>query len=124
MTIEPPGRPAVIGESHARPDALGQGHRSYGLSRRPDPVRHAACGSRVLPSSTARVVAIDATRALAIPGVHAVLTAADVPFNAFGLIRPDQPVLVAVGDEVRFSGDKVAIVIAERLTPREREPRP
>ena len=36
---------------------------------------------------------------------------ADVPFNAFGLIDHDQPVLC--GDKVRFQGDKVALVVAE-----------
>ena len=35
----------------------------------------------------------------------------DVPYNAFGLIDADQPVLC--GDVVRFAGDKVALVVAE-----------
>jgi CO/xanthine dehydrogenase Mo-binding subunit len=34
-----------------------------------------------------------------------------VPYNAFGLIDHDQPVLCA--DRVRFAGDKVAVVVAE-----------
>jgi CO/xanthine dehydrogenase Mo-binding subunit len=59
----------------------------------------------------ARIVAIDARAALATPGVVAVLTAADVPCNANGLIDADQPVLC--GDKVRFDGDKVALVAAE-----------
>ena len=59
----------------------------------------------------ARIIGIDASAALATPGVVAVLTAADVPFNAFGLIENDQPVLC--GETVRFSGDKVALVVAE-----------
>src|SRR5262249_20782289 len=59
----------------------------------------------------ARITDIDTVAALAVPGVVAVLTAADVPFNAFGLIDHDQPVLC--GDRVRFYGDKVALVIAE-----------
>jgi CO/xanthine dehydrogenase Mo-binding subunit len=59
----------------------------------------------------ARIVAIDTAAALALPGVVAVLTAADVPYNAFGLIDHDQPVLC--GDRVRFAGDKVALVVAE-----------
>ena len=41
----------------------------------------------------ARIRQIDTAAALAMPGVVAVLTAADVPFNAFGLIEHDQPVL-------------------------------
>ncbi|MFT4040653.1 MAG: xanthine dehydrogenase family protein molybdopterin-binding subunit [Thermomicrobiales bacterium] len=59
----------------------------------------------------ARITGIDARAALEAPGVVAVLTAADVPFNAFGLIEHDQPVLC--GDVVRFAGDKVAVVVAE-----------
>lgn len=59
----------------------------------------------------ARVLGVDTAAALAIPGVVAVLTAADVPYNAFGLIDHDQPVLC--GSVVRFAGDKVAVVVAE-----------
>lgn len=59
----------------------------------------------------ARIVGISAGAARAHPGVVAVLTAADVPHNAYGLITPDQPVLC--GDVVRFVGDKVALVVAE-----------
>src|SRR5215212_37407 len=59
----------------------------------------------------ARIVQIDSSAALAAPGVIAVLTAGDVPYNAFGLIDHDQPVLCA--DRVRFAGDKVAVVVAE-----------
>ena len=59
----------------------------------------------------ARIVRIDPSAALAAPGVVAVLTAGDVPYNAFGLIDYDQPVLCA--DRVRFAGDKVAVVVAE-----------
>ncbi|MBA3275768.1 MAG: molybdopterin-dependent oxidoreductase, partial [Chloroflexia bacterium] len=56
---------------------------------------------------------IDIATVELMPGVVAVLTARDVPFNAFGLIEHDQPVLVGIGDEVRFAGDKVALVVAE-----------
>lgn len=67
----------------------------------------------------ARVKAIDASAALALPGVITVLTAADVPVNEYGLQTPDQPVLCGPGsakpgaDIVRFVGDQVAVVIAE-----------
>ena len=59
----------------------------------------------------ARITAIDSSAALAHPGVVAVLTAQDVPHNAFGLVDADQPVLCS--DVVRFEGDKVALVVAE-----------
>jgi CO/xanthine dehydrogenase Mo-binding subunit len=59
----------------------------------------------------ARIVSVDAAAALAVPGVIAVFTAEDVPYNAFGLIDHDQPVLCS--NVVRFAGDKVALVVAE-----------
>lgn len=60
----------------------------------------------------ARVAAIDTAGAQALPGVVAVLTAADIPgLNAFGMITPQQPVLAA--DIVRYTGDSVAVVYAE-----------
>ena len=60
----------------------------------------------------ARIRRIDTSRAEALPGVRAVLTAEDIPgTNRFGLITADQPVLCA--DKVRFVGDPVAIVAAE-----------
>jgi len=62
----------------------------------------------------ARVLAIDTSAAKALPGVHAVLTAADVPGQRWqGLIYNDWPELVAIGEEVRYVGDVVAIVAAD-----------
>ena len=67
----------------------------------------------------ARVRAINMRAAEALPGVVAVLTARDVPHNAFGLQIADQPVLcgpesdVPGADIVRFIGDKVAVIVAE-----------
>ncbi len=64
----------------------------------------------------ARVLSIDTSRAKALPGVRAVLTAADVPGeNIHGLVYLDWPVLCAVGDKVRYMGDAVAIVAADTL---------
>ena len=64
------------------------------------------------PHARARIVSIDVAPALAVGGVHACLTAEDVPGRAtFGLEHPDQPVLA--GDEVRFWGEPVAVVAAE-----------
>lgn len=65
----------------------------------------------------AKVLAIDAGRALALPGVHRVVTAADVPGDRYvGLIERDWPVFVAIGEETRCTGDVLATVAAE--TPR------
>ena len=66
----------------------------------------------------ARIVRMDTSRAAAAEGVIAVLTAADVPVNEYGLVMPDQPVLCGLGSSpqaevVRWEGDKVALVVAE-----------
>jgi CO/xanthine dehydrogenase Mo-binding subunit len=59
----------------------------------------------------ARIVSLDTTAARNVPGVVAVLTAADVPHNRYGLIDADQPVLC--DDVVRHWGDRIALVVAE-----------
>jgi CO/xanthine dehydrogenase Mo-binding subunit len=61
----------------------------------------------------ARVRRIDTSPAEAVPGVVRVLTYRDVPVNEYGINIPDQPVLVAEGDKVRWLGDRIAIVVAE-----------
>lgn len=60
----------------------------------------------------AEILSIDTAAALAVPGVHAVLTHKDVPgHNGMGSLKADQPVLCS--DRVRFVGDAVALVLAE-----------
>ncbi|HZQ03183.1 MAG TPA: molybdopterin cofactor-binding domain-containing protein [Gaiellaceae bacterium] len=64
------------------------------------------------PHAHARILALDLAEALAMPGVHAVLTHADVPGEKrYGLEFADQPVLAI--DRVRYFGEPVAIVAAD-----------
>jgi hypothetical protein len=64
------------------------------------------------PHPRARIRGIEVARALALPGVAAVLTAEDVPGRkTYGLEIPDQPVLA--WDDVRHQGEAVAIVAAD-----------
>ena len=63
------------------------------------------------PHPSARICGIDIGPALLIAGVHAVLTADDVPVNRYGLEHRDQSVLA--GDVVRYAGEPVAIVAAD-----------
>jgi xanthine dehydrogenase D subunit len=64
------------------------------------------------PHPHARIVSIDIGAALAVPGVTAVLTAADVPGeNSVGLEHQDTPVLAH--DVVRYQGEPVALVAAD-----------
>jgi CO/xanthine dehydrogenase Mo-binding subunit len=102
---------SIIGTSPPRHDALAKvsGAARYpGDLAMPGTLQMAVLFAR---RPHARIVRLDPSRALAHPGVVAVLTAADVPRNEFGLIENDQPVLC--GDVVRFVGDKVALVVAE-----------
>jgi len=64
------------------------------------------------PHAHARILEIDISQALAMAGVHAVLTHADVPgAKTYGLEFADQPVLGI--DRVRYFGEPVALVAAE-----------
>src|SRR5581483_4817539 len=63
------------------------------------------------PYAHARILRVDTRRAAALPGVHAVLTAADLPDRLWGRWLKDMPVLAR--DVVRFVGEKVAAVAAE-----------
>jgi CO/xanthine dehydrogenase Mo-binding subunit len=101
----------LIGASLPRPDALG---KITGATNYPgDLVRPGMLHLKIVFAhrAHARIVGVDTAAALAHPGVVAVLTAADVPFNGYGLIEHDQQVLC--GEKVRFEGDKVALVVAE-----------
>jgi CO/xanthine dehydrogenase Mo-binding subunit len=60
----------------------------------------------------ALIHSVDISQALAVPGVHAVMTHDDVPGDKrYGLEFPDQPVLAF--DRVRYFGEPVALVAAE-----------
>ena len=65
------------------------------------------------PFPHARIVSIDTAQARAVPGVHAVITAADLPEALVGRRLRDMPVLAR--DRVRFAGEKVAAVAADDL---------
>lgn len=66
------------------------------------------------PHAHARILSIDVAPALALPGVHAVLTHDDVPgAKTYGLEFADQPVLAS--DRVRYHGEPVAVVAAQSL---------
>jgi len=110
----------VIGEAHFR---LGGERFVQGAARFVDDVHvpgllHAAVLRS--PHAHARLVSIDTKRARDLPGVHAVLTAADVPATAIipnrvpapkGTDRYLQPAIAR--DVVRFVGEPVALVVAD-----------
>ncbi|WP_216256104.1 molybdopterin cofactor-binding domain-containing protein [Polynucleobacter sp. AP-Melu-500A-A1] len=66
------------------------------------------------PYAYAKIISIDASEALAIPGVEVVLTSADVPgIDNFGVFIEDQPIMAR--DYVRYTGEAVAAVAAQTL---------
>ena len=109
----------IQSQSIYRVDAPGKvtGNTPYAGDITPDNLLH----GKVLFSNQphARMVSIDIAAAEAVPGVVAIFTAKDVPVNEYGLIFPDQPVLVGLGGSnphaniSRWEGDQVAVIIAE-----------
>ena len=78
----------------------------------PDLARPGMLHGKVLRSQVAhgRVERVDASAARRLPGVHAVLTAAEVPDVRFGGVVMDVPLLAR--DRVRYVGEPVAVVAA------------
>lgn len=69
---------------------------------------------RILRSALphAEILGINVEAARALPGVHAVVTAADIPgANNYGIVFRDQPVFCT--DRVRYLGDALAAVAAD-----------
>ena len=101
-----------VGDSPARPDGTLKVKGEFAFSS--DLWMDGMLWGATLRSqhAHARVTRIETARALALPGVFAVLTHEDVPgANAFGLERRDQPVLAH--DVVRYQGEAVALVAAD-----------
>ena len=93
----------------ARQTALGERHFVDDL--RFDGMLFAAPRLSDHPRATLR--RIDAAKAEAMDGVVRVITAADVPGERYvGLIEKDWPVFVAIGEQTRYVGDMVAVVVA------------
>jgi selenium-dependent xanthine dehydrogenase len=69
---------------------------------------------RLTDHPRAKLLSIDPTRAMELPGVHRVVTAADIPGDPMvGLIAKDWPVYVGIGQVTRCTGDVVATVVAD-----------
>jgi CO/xanthine dehydrogenase Mo-binding subunit len=102
-----------IGASPERVGGLARvtGRQAYVADIHLDDVLHARLVG--VPCARARIVSVDASAALAVPGVRLVLTAADLPqpIPRFGPQFQDRPVL-AVG-ETKYHGEPVAAIAAE-----------
>ncbi|MBK0870734.1 xanthine dehydrogenase subunit D [Saccharopolyspora sp. HNM0986] len=101
-----------VGESPIRPDGTLKVRGEYAYSSdlwAEDMLWGATLRS---PHPHARIRSVHIGPALRVPGVHAVLTAEDVPGpNRYGLKEQDQPVLAE--DVVRYKGEAVALVAAD-----------
>jgi CO/xanthine dehydrogenase Mo-binding subunit len=98
-----------VGAPRPRPDAPTKvrGATRYAADR---PIRGLLHARLVLAQRAhARIVSIDSRTALAVPGVVAVLTAADLPITAVGGDRLSRPLAKT---EVVFAGEPVALVVA------------
>jgi CO/xanthine dehydrogenase Mo-binding subunit len=101
-----------IGESVRRTDAIPKVTGAFAYSSDLHAARMLWGHTVRSPHAHARVSSIDSSRAVGMPGVHAVLTHRDVPGEKrYGLEFLDQPVLAL--DRVRYFGEPVALVAAE-----------
>jgi CO/xanthine dehydrogenase Mo-binding subunit len=105
-------RTGEIGDSPARADGVPKvrGEFAYSSDLRRDGMLWGA--TLRSPHPRARIASLDVGPALALPGVHAVLTHDDVPGRrTYGLEHADQPVLA--WPDVRYQGEPIAIVAAD-----------
>ncbi|HEY8692205.1 MAG TPA: xanthine dehydrogenase family protein molybdopterin-binding subunit [Chloroflexota bacterium] len=101
----------VVGTSGPRVDGLAKvtGQATYGADVLIDGMLWCKYVRSTVPH--ARLVRVDATKARQMPGVHAVITAHDIPDILWGRMMMDMPVLAR--GKVRFIGEPIAAVAAE-----------
>src|SRR3954469_9934867 len=109
--VETPVRAQRLGDAEQKVT----GQVPYTLNINLPGMVHARCVRS--PYAHARIISVDASRALALPGVVGVLTRDDLTdghlFPYYGAAVKDQPI-VAI-DKARHVGDVVAAVIAESV---------
>ncbi len=122
LVLTPPGMEAarVVGKPEEKLDApkLAQGKPVFTADVHMEGMLYGALLTS--PHAHARIERIDASRARALPGVHAVLTHEDLPrikFASGGQSYPQPPPYdqVCLDNKVRHVGDWVAVVAAEAL---------
>ncbi|KAJ2855782.1 hypothetical protein J3B02_001980, partial [Coemansia erecta] len=103
---------AIVGKGVAHLSALRQttGEARY-IDDMPTVTGELYMALVLSPHAHARIVAIDSESALAIAGVHRVLTAKDVPGSNCWNIFHDEEILPS--EEVHYAGQPVALVLAD-----------
>jgi CO/xanthine dehydrogenase Mo-binding subunit/aerobic-type carbon monoxide dehydrogenase small subunit (CoxS/CutS family) len=103
-----------LGRAYIRPDALAKvtGEAKYTDDLHFSGMLYGMVKRAGVPHAILR--RLDVSRARLIPGVLSVLTAGDLPgVHRHGLYTLDWPILVGLGERVRYVGDALAIVAAE-----------
>ncbi len=104
----------VVGHSQIRPDSVEKvtGEAIYTDDLEFDGMLYAKVRRAMVPHAFLKK--LDISKAKAMKGVSAVLTADDIPAeHNHGLVIFDWPVMVGVGERIRYVGDALAIVAAE-----------
>ncbi|HEX2993033.1 MAG TPA: molybdopterin cofactor-binding domain-containing protein, partial [Anaerolineales bacterium] len=104
----------TVGHTHLRPDAVEKvtGDAIYTDDLVFDGMLYAKTRRAMIPHGF--LTKLDISKAKELPGVVAVLTAEDIPAErTHGLVIYDWPVMVGIGERVRYVGDALAIVAAE-----------
>lgn len=104
----------TVGRSHLRPEAVEKvtGEAIFTDDLKFDGMLYAKAKRAMIPHGF--LTKLDVSKAKALPGVIAVLTAEDVPAEKnHGLVIFDWPVMIGIGERVRYVGDALAIVAAE-----------
>jgi xanthine dehydrogenase molybdenum-binding subunit len=104
----------TVGHSHLRPEAVEKvtGDAIYTDDLVFDGMLFAKARRAMVPHAILKK--LDISKAKALPGVVAVLTADDIPGeHNHGLVIYDWPTIIGIGERIRYVGDTLAIVAAE-----------
>ena len=104
----------TVGHKHLRPEAVEKvtGEAIYTDDLKFDGMLYAKAKRAMIPHGFLKK--LDVSKSKALKGVVAVLTATDVPAEKnHGLVIYDWPVMVGIGERVRYVGDALAIVAAQ-----------
>jgi len=107
-----PGK--VVGRMEIRPDAVDKviGEAVFTDDLAFEGMLFARVKRALIPHGL--LTRLDVSKVRAFPGVVAVLTAEDIPgSHVHGLVSPDWPVMVGVGEPISYEGDAIAILAAE-----------
>ncbi|HSM23757.1 MAG TPA: molybdopterin cofactor-binding domain-containing protein [Anaerolineaceae bacterium] len=104
----------MVGQVSARSDGIAKvtGTAIYSDDIQFAGMLHARVKRAMVPAGVLQ--RLDISAAIELPGVHAVITAEDVPNEKMhGLFIKDWPVLIGIGDQIRYVGDALAVIAAD-----------